>query len=326
MAKPSKVRSAQIYATRDGGQTWEVQVAELSQRLRAVRFADDRRGWVAGDDGLILYTENGQDWTPLTEPNGSDILALHFASIREGWGWALKADGSLLFTSNGRDWSSPPTGVTPTRVTLTNGMLRGFGEGWGVGPDGRIVHNPDAGPLWETQTTPTRDTLLSIHLDRFGYGWVTGPLGLILHTTTGGKRWTVQNGNTGVNLNSSYAVSARVGWIVGQYGLILHTADGGETWEAQRSPTTQDLHRILALSETEAYAVGDGGTIVHTVDGGTTWTLQECPVETPLYDISLSADGSTLWAAGAWGVVLRAPRSQPLSHVEGKEASDFARY
>ena len=96
--------------------------------------------------------------------------------------------------------------------------------------------------------------------------------------------------------------------------MILHTTDVGETWEPQVSHTTLDLHGVLALSEDEAYVVGDGGTVLHTSDGGETWVHQDSPVDTPLLGIALAEDESTVWALGAWGVVLRAPRpAQPVT-------------
>jgi photosystem II stability/assembly factor-like uncharacterized protein len=288
----------------------------MSQGLRVAQFKDDRKGWVAGQDGLILYTEDGgKTWAVQNPPEGSDILTLHFSSMELGWGWALDGEGGVRFTSNGAEWNliPVPDGVPRLRYRFNDAVMRGFGEGWAAGPGGRVLHNPDAGPVWELQDTGITDTLRGIYLDKYGFGWAVGPLGTIINTMTNGRRWRIQNGNTGYDLNAVVAASARVGWAVGQYGLILHTADVGVTWTAQQSSTTNDLRGILALSEKEVYIVGDGGTILHTTDGGTTWLLQNAPVETSLWNVSLSSDGSTLWATGAWGVVMRAPRPSPVS-------------
>ncbi|MBT7097184.1 hypothetical protein HN937_07400, partial [Candidatus Poribacteria bacterium] len=319
------VNNAQIFHTADGGKNWTAQVDASSQTLRVGRFIDANVGWVGGEEGILLHTaDSGTTWDTQREPGASDLLALHWASSGPSFGWALDSSGMLEFTPDGEKWDPVPNqSRAPRNQRLTAGYMRGFGEAWAVGPMGTVLHNPDGGPDWEDQESHARDTLRDIHLQEHGFGYTVGPLGLIVNTTTAGRRWRHQRSTTGYDLNATYAATPHVGWTVGQYGMVLNTANRGEEWAAQRSHTSAELHDVFALSDMEAYAVGDDGAIVHTVDGGESWVVQDTPIDTPLYSVFMSADGSTLWALGAWGVVMRAPRAgQPSARAAtGDEAT-----
>src|ERR1022692_5103201 len=48
-----------MWATADGGSTWEKRDTGTTERLRAMAFLDAKRGFVIGDHGLMVATEDG---------------------------------------------------------------------------------------------------------------------------------------------------------------------------------------------------------------------------------------------------------------------------
>ncbi len=48
-----------IWRSTDGGATWEYVPSPVLRNLRAAHFATPRRGFIVGDNGTILFTENG---------------------------------------------------------------------------------------------------------------------------------------------------------------------------------------------------------------------------------------------------------------------------
>ena len=54
--------------------------------LRALHFADSLTGWVAGDSGLILYTNNGGlDWIEQQSNTNNNIKDIFFLDENRGW-------------------------------------------------------------------------------------------------------------------------------------------------------------------------------------------------------------------------------------------------
>ncbi len=77
-----------------------------------------------------------------------------------------------------------------------------------------------------------------------------------------------------VDFHGIYFVDSEFGWAVGEGGIILHTVDRGMNWNLQISGTPARLNAIQFLDVNQGWAAGDGGTILHTVDGGKMWNTR----------------------------------------------------
>lgn len=122
--------------------------------VRRLRLSSETTGWLVGDGGLVLKTEDGgatwdQAESLQTAGNVSPFdfraLALHGNHI-----WAAGAPGTC------------------------------------------VLHSPDAGQTWRLlrteQTAPLRGLCF---IDEYR-GWAVGSLGTILHTRDGGQTWRLQ--------------------------------------------------------------------------------------------------------------------------------------
>ena len=302
----------QIYNTTDFGKNWHHQLGEQRNTFRDALFLDEQHGWIAGDNGTLLSTEDGgKTWQRLQSGTTQRIIDVYFASLEPKWGWVMLRDGTLLYTQDGSQWTTQNRQKQATRedaFAINDVTFGNFSEGWAVGEGGDIIHNPDGGPIWTLQRTSTGKNLTSVDMKFAPLGWAVGTNGVIQRTVNGGEYWKFHETHTGSDLHAVSFISKRKGWAAGRGGIILSTTDGGFTWTSKSSGINQTLYDILALSEQEIYAVGASGTIIYSTDGGETWEQEHTGIDNALYAITRVKESDTLWAVGQLGVVLRRPK------------------
>ena len=110
--------------------------------LKDILFYDDTHGWIAGDRGMFLETQDGgRNWTLLKTGTRQDIIGIRFVGFDRQWGWAMQRNGTILYTTNGQKWSQDQTPMRlpifeedPPRSFRMNDVGFGkFSEGWAVG-------------------------------------------------------------------------------------------------------------------------------------------------------------------------------------------------
>jgi photosystem II stability/assembly factor-like uncharacterized protein len=285
--------------------------------LNAVYFADSKRGWVGGDSGLVLRTEDGgQSWTRQQVETKEGVSDLFFRDKEDGY---LLAGNQIFVTEDGgATWRMtarflPETfgGAVPDLYSVRFTSKR---RGWVVGSlsrgdsvvDSLVLQTTDGGQSWNRQRVPVREELIHLDFDGDKRGWIVGTAGRVLHTRDGGETWTLQRTGTTATLYHVDFRGDERGWAVGERGTILRTTDGGETWTAVRSPARTTLLSVKFVNDEEGWAVGRGGVIVRTGDGGQTWVQQESKTRQHLY--ALFFDKKTGWAVGGDGLVFRYER------------------
>ena len=99
-----------------------------------LHFINNLEGWVVGNNGLILYTNNGgASWDVQVNPSFNHLRSVFFLNANEGW--TVGDNGRILHTTNGgTDWNIEASGLTSeflTGVHFTssiNGYVVGEGE------------------------------------------------------------------------------------------------------------------------------------------------------------------------------------------------------
>ena len=298
-----------------------------SAGLGSIVFSDDgRRGWVVGNNGTILRTEDGgETWDPrpvllddgtivgLPDRGESPIDRIHgpylwsVAMSSDGsTGWAVGQRGTVLrSTDGGETWEQRESG---TRAWLRSVAFAPDDDtGWVVGDDGTFLVTEDGGETWTSRRIGTREDLTSVAFSAVGTaGWIVVADGTILTTRDGGQSWSVRETRASEHLNSSvFAPDGITAWAVGGRGTVLKTVDGGNTWAARSSGTSVELLSVaFTVAGDTGWAAGAEGVLLGTVDGGETWIPAASGTSAHLKSIHLSADGRTAWVAGARGTIL----------------------
>lgn len=82
----------------------------------AIYFVDSQNGWAVGDNGIIIHTEDGQNWVTQQTNSAYILTDVFFMNTQEGW--AVGTGGGIFHTTNGgTNWN--------IEGGLTTAFLRG---------------------------------------------------------------------------------------------------------------------------------------------------------------------------------------------------------
>lgn len=177
VSKRDRVVDSVLVYTDDGGETWRRQRAPSRLELIHIDFVSDKRGWIVGDGGTILFTrDGGQSWTKQNAAGVNGTL-YHIDFRDDKRGWVVGERGVLLRTTDGGETWTPV--ATNTNVTLLSVQFLNDDEGWAIGRGGTILRSSDQGRTWTPQSSTTKQNLYSLHFNK-KIGWVVGGGGIVL--------------------------------------------------------------------------------------------------------------------------------------------------
>jgi len=233
---------------------WIQQNSGTDEDLNDVYFINNN-GWAVGDEGYILYTDNGgENWNQQSSGTDMSLESVHFVDQDRGWAVGGNYDyGIILRTLNaGINWEIAyiEFGIYPNDVFFIDAL-----NGWVAGD--QILHTNDGGISWEGQS----GWGLGVHFTDSLNGWCVGgtyngstgyPIFHIKHTDDGGNTWVEQMGGQSSEIgalqsvfftsqNKGWAVGGNRGMALGPFSTILHTTDGGNNWEIQNSLSNRVL-------------------------------------------------------------------------------------
>jgi len=232
----------------DNGEEWRQADSVPTQTLlTTVTFLDDKEGWAAGHDSLILHTiDGGRNWEIVYEdliPDGDvpkPILDLHFSDRLHGI--AVGAFSLLLITQDGgKHWAPVDTEA-----------LRGMLENAGLEPE------PNFNAI-----TPLDDGFL-----------IVGELGTLIHYRPNGQstedpdsHWRILQSPYAGSFFGAATLASHELLVYGLRGHCYRSEDSGTTWSAISTGTTANIYDALDVGDGNIIAVGAGGTILQVRHG-----------------------------------------------------------
>lgn len=215
-----------LWATTDGGRTWQWRPPGGDATLRDVFFQDRLRGWAVGDFSSVLETLNGgESWDRL-----GDLKRGGWTSVRgTGKGLLIAGEGRVLGLSPGT------SGALARALDVSEPTLRAIDATddffWVLTNRGLVrfsLGREDASPR-ETLTYPGA-SLFAIDFLDIDRGWAVGDQGIVVATDDAGLRWTTTRLRGAPDLRAvSFASSAR-GYVAGTRGNLIATYTGGAIW------------------------------------------------------------------------------------------------
>jgi photosystem II stability/assembly factor-like uncharacterized protein len=263
-----------ILRTTDGGDSWELQFYNRSQRFDAIDINDDLTIWVTCKGGLVKSNDSGQSWSSVSVIDGQAGLGcVRFFNRTHGWTSTMgdvykTVDGGLTWynvtTWQFNDFLRSMHFISPTRI-------------WAIGVFG-IYSTNDGGIIWEAKY-PRGGWKISFVSDN--EGWAVAD-DLLLHMTDGEiwveqalPRKTLSPLEEAPYYTDILFKDQNHGWIVGLETPVVFTPDGGMNWYAQEVPEEVDrrMMGVDFVNLTHGWAVGFGGYILRTVNGDGLGTL-----------------------------------------------------
>jgi len=303
---------------------WKTVNSGTNRNLYSISFADDKTGFIGGEDGLLLKTtDSGNSWQQLQPAgfnNAEDIIDLQFIDTQHGYAVlshfpVAEFQGKLYQTSDGgQTWlpANDSINIAPSRCYFFN-----EGNGFLIGSAffaGNVIGKMEQG-LW----TEYFNHSFSASLFNYGIdfrdtltGIVGGDGGYFYRTFDGGQSWdTVYSGKDSTIYDIKYlndsAIIAATGH--GNRSLII-SYNKGATWADELNTIT------FAYPIMRALAVGAGDSIVavgHTTNpmmapiGSVYWFesqgWQEQSFSQNLYDVAKQSS-SAAFAVGDSGLIV----------------------
>lgn len=323
---------------------WESITSPTSASFRGLSVVSDTEVWVSGTGGTFLWTDDGGiTWTADTVAGAAsyDFRDVHAISMDTVFLMSAGQDTARIYRTadRGRTWTLQ---YNSTRKGMFLNAISFFSPAHGIALgdpiDGKftILRTEDGGITWSLlpdEALPAADsnevTFAASGTSLATYGaskawFVTGGAkqSRVFYSSDTGKTWKPQPLPILADLQSRGAFSV-VFWsdsegavTGGDYASpdsaaisAAATSDGGRTWKASvPSDATAYLSAVAYVpgdnsAGRKPYLIGVGtpGTSVST-DGGINWILKDY---SPLNAVSASPNGTTIWAVGAKGTVVK---------------------
>jgi photosystem II stability/assembly factor-like uncharacterized protein len=282
------------------GQIWELQNSGTTQQLSGIYMIDELSGWICGDAGTLMKTDNGgQSWTQVNV-TGADLSAIVFLDSQTG---VVVGDNGIIIrtTNGGANWSFVNSGTTL--------QLRGVSKGQGnilfaAGRDGAAVVSTDGGASWSVKNTGTTDRFRGAAAAGSDKLYAVGEDGVIRYSPDGGQTWNAQSSGVTQDLHDVHFVNENVGFAGGSGSNFIYTSNGGQTWISRNTGIFFGLNGIFFLDENRGWAVADIGTVFITTNAGISWIAQPCGSSSTLQEVFFIHPGKG-WSVGDNGTILR---------------------
>jgi photosystem II stability/assembly factor-like uncharacterized protein len=203
--------------------------AQIIDSLMDIDAMDENFGWVVGENGLILSTQNGgQTWSVQAIDTKRKLNGVYF--ITSSIGWVVGDNGVIARTSSGgARWA-----LLQNTSTENLNSVYAISQlvGWAVGNAGTILKTTN-GTTWLPLVSGSTKNLNGTYFHDTLTGWTVGDAGIILKTVNGGTSWVSLTSGTANNLRSVTFFDLNFGFAVGDGGVILRTSDGGLSWVIQ---------------------------------------------------------------------------------------------
>ncbi|MEX1228814.1 MAG: YCF48-related protein [Planctomycetaceae bacterium] len=131
--------------------------------IRAAKLLPQETGWMVGDGGLVLYTnDGGVVWKESPGPlpdEVAEIMNFRAVACRDQHVWIAGSPGSVIWHSAdaGRTWSRQFTGQT---LPISSLSFADADNGFACGPMGTILRTTDGGRTWTAVRGELRRTAI----------------------------------------------------------------------------------------------------------------------------------------------------------------------
>jgi photosystem II stability/assembly factor-like uncharacterized protein len=303
----------------------KINPADIRPNLFETCFINDQEGWVIGDLGRVLYTNDGAKSFERLDA-GTKRAFLSIACFPDK-SLVLVGKVGIIYRSSdgGRSWQQANSGTDRNLLSVAFASKE---VGIAVGDAGTILRTQDGGATWQkipmpqhvplpeeaAETIEPGDILLyDVAFPTPERAWIVGEFGVILTSTDGGLTWTAEKSPVQSTLFGVTFTDVDHGWCVGLSGIMLRTQDGGQSWEPVKIPHRPGFKLSLyavAIRGQYGWAIGDSGYLLASKDGGNTWELVDIPIEMAgswFRGVAITADGRGL-IVGAEGLILATDR------------------
>lgn len=261
----------------DRGATWKRAMVPTDVTLTAVRFADERTGWAAGHEGVILKTtDTGASWVAVREPSAPDPSAgstsffteraplFDILPVDSGRVWAVGAYGTALRSDDGgARWA--PVSIEGKHDLHLFALIRDRRNVlWAAGEAGALYVSRDDGRSWVRQAQLTPGSFFGAAPTDEGGILLFGLRGRVFQRSPAGG-WRSLPGLPERSLHGSAPLGPDRILLGGAGGTLVFVDTRTGKTVLRRLPVTRDIHCLLALDPDTVLVFSDGDTATYSV-------------------------------------------------------------
>ncbi|MHA1638335.1 MAG: YCF48-related protein [Candidatus Thorarchaeota archaeon] len=262
--------NAIVLHTEDGGNTWELQSNQSSQRISIMDVVDNKTIWINGLGSLFYTLDGGNTWNESVVVGGDrGMSTVKFINKTLGW---TSNNGLLYQTVDGGESWEPVSGFTfddsPRMIQALTHL-----DIWAIGFTG-IYHSTDGGMIWE-KVSEVGGWALSFVSEAIGWAVADDRFahtidGHTWHELSIPGRSLFTDLRFGIPyLSDVQFIDENNGWIVSTEIPVMYTPDGGTNWYEQSVPSEVNdrIRAVDFINQTHGWAVGWDGIIMRTRTG-----------------------------------------------------------
>ncbi|HWQ80700.1 MAG TPA: YCF48-related protein [Ignavibacteria bacterium] len=278
--------------------TWQIINTGTIENLNSVSFPNPYVGYIAGNNGKFMKTENaGLNWTSVTPPSAGNNNLVFF--VNPSVGFVSSQTGFFKTTNGGLNWVQV---LLPATYAVTSVHFTSASTGWLGDFYGHVMKTTDGGTNWVIIYTMPGYRTRVFFLNDIN-GWAVDTYGYVIRTTNGGTGFQSQRILTDT-LSQVKFISSTLGMISADSGRVFKTVNGGVNWTLINTGVTNNLTGLHYESPTKAYACGSSGIILTSVNGGTAWNSQTIS-QNDLYEMVFAQNTSAGWVVGEFGTAAK---------------------
>ena len=282
-------------------QNWEQKVSNTNENLNSLFFISQFKGWIVGNNGTILYTnDGGNNWNNQISNISTDLYDVFFIDSLNGF--IVGNCSTILQTSNGGNtWNVKFKESTFCMNENLSIIMKDINYGC-IGTNNGCTYTTTG---WPNSTTPFDNGRVSnlqkirntdkiflcsnnhiLISDNYGFSWssvanYSSNLGTLrsgfyinpynFYVCNGNKLFKLENVGqeyiwiekfSGQIISSIDFLNQQVGYISTTYGKIFKTNNGATTWNDENVNITSPLRKLQFFNDTIGYCVGDYGVIL----------------------------------------------------------------
>ena len=264
---------------------------------------------------IVISDDGGKQWKQAASPVSSDLLAVSFATPRQGW--AVGHGGVVLHSADGgATWSRQLDGRQAAALAIGH-------------YEAQVKAGIKAEQFLKREQSLALDgtqPFLDVYFESDTVGYIVGTFNRLFRTQDGGKTWTPWMDRAD-NPDELHFYAIRGGahgvYLAGEQGMVWRLDAAGQRFAAMRTPYKGTLFGVVSAGPGRLLVFGMRGSLLRTEDDGKTWSTVATGSPAGITAGALLPDGAIVLVNQAGGIDLSRDQGRSFTAQQGARPMSY---